>query len=807
MSASGRRRRRWAIAVAAAALGVSGATPAADAQAPALGFDFESAGQASAAWAAGACNAPTWLAGNDGAATQSVAVVHEGQHSLALPIRMTGGSFDQAGADCVLPDPRPADLTPFTAVVVDVFAPTAGLKADVVFNDPWRPPSTPPRDLVAGWNTLTYDITPSSPDFPGGVQEGKEIVLRLIGQGVTFTGVAYFDNVRFAASAAPSVQVLAPERDETITTPTDQPFTIRARATASAGRSLSSVTWSVGSQSGTLTVDGASGEWRGAWDVWRSGDGVRTLTIRAQDSTGDVTATPVVVLVRNSALRVQAVRPAFDAQLRGRTTGEAKVKPDARFGPPHVRLVAGRLRIPASLGPADADGWRTARFSLDTRALHDGVQTLRIEARDRRFRVVADIDTTVENRPAPAGLVRAAGTRFRVAHGAPFRFVGWNEYELFTRVDQTTEHVQETVSGRVIPKGTTITWREQIDRQMLEAERHHLTVLRTWAFDDNPDTFAFQPQLGVYNEDAFRKLDYIMDSARRHRTRVILTFTNYWGDYGGIGRYTEQLGLANKLQFFTDPQARAYYERYVAHLVNRVNTVNGVAYKSDPTVFSWELMNEPRDDCADDPTPDKRYCDPTGRTLHEWVARESAYVKSLDSRHMVDAGAEAHGLVQTPSGPFQWARADEGGGNDPWATQDAPAIDFVTFHPYPNASWAQFTFAQTHDLITGLARTGVKRGKPVVMSEYGIFRSQPITDRSGQRIAPGGPSFADTRVDWYRMLLADCYDNGCAGTNIWMLADWSDPDLNVNLYLPKADAMRDAPIVSLLDAWGARLGP
>lgn len=37
-----------------------------------------------------------------------------------------------------------------------------------------------------------------------------------------------------------------------------------------------------------------------------------------------------------------------------------------------------------------------------------------------------------------------------------------------------------------------------------------------------------------------------------------------------------------------------------------------------------------------------------------------------------------------------------------------------------------------------------------------------------------------------------------------MIADWSDADLNVNLCTPKADALRDAPLVALLDWWGRR---
>lgn len=41
-------------------------------------------------------------------------------------------------------------------------------------------------------------------------------------------------------------------------------------------------------------------------------------------------------------------------------------------------------------------------------------------------------------------------------------------------------------------------------------------------------------------------------------------------------------------------------------MVNRRNTINNRLYKDDPTIFAWDLMNEPRCDCFPDfiPVPD-----------------------------------------------------------------------------------------------------------------------------------------------------------------------------------------------------------
>ena len=116
----------------------------------------------------------------------------------------------------------------------------------------------------------------------------------------------------------------------------------------------------------------------------------------------------------------------------------------------------------------------------------------------------------------------------------------------------------------------------------------------------------------------------------------------------------------------------------------------------------------------------------------------------------VDAG----GVVR-PVGDgqtFQWARTNEGDGNTPYFVQNVPTVDFFTYHPYPNASWAQYTYQQTRALITGLTRLGVSLGKPVVEEEYGIDRTQAVTTVSGEVVPTTDPRYLGLRVEWYRAI-------------------------------------------------------
>jgi mannan endo-1,4-beta-mannosidase len=110
----------------------------------------------------------------------------------------------------------------------------------------------------------------------------------------------------------------------------------------------------------------------------------------------------------------------------------------------------------------------------------------------------------------------------------------------------------------------------------------------------------------------------------------------------------------------------AYAMRQV--VLTRVNKITGVAYKDEPTVFAWELMNEPR--CQSDLS---------GKTLQRWVTEMAGYVKSLDPNHMVEIGLEGfYGEDRRQFNPGYTV------GTDFIANNLIPSVDFATIHSYPD---------------------------------------------------------------------------------------------------------------------------
>jgi mannan endo-1,4-beta-mannosidase len=100
--------------------------------------------------------------------------------------------------------------------------------------------------------------------------------------------------------------------------------------------------------------------------------------------------------------------------------------------------------------------------------------------------------------------------------------------------------------------------------------------------------------------------------------------------------------------------------------------------QNDPTVFGWEIANEPR--CGGSGgLPSSSSCNTF--TIYNWVNDISTYIKSIDTDHLVAVGDEG---FFNHTGTYDYVY-DGGAGVDFDANLKLPNIDFGTFHLYPEA--------------------------------------------------------------------------------------------------------------------------
>jgi mannan endo-1,4-beta-mannosidase len=113
------------------------------------------------------------------------------------------------------------------------------------------------------------------------------------------------------------------------------------------------------------------------------------------------------------------------------------------------------------------------------------------------------------------------------------------------------------------------------------------------------------------------------------------------------------------------------YKDHVSTLLNRVNTVNGRVYKNDPTILSWELINEPR-------------CSGCEDLLQSWVSEMAAFVKSIDQNHLLTIGEEGFYplwmIPQAGSNPSGWESWAAHEGQNFLYDHSDPNIDYTAIH-------------------------------------------------------------------------------------------------------------------------------
>jgi hypothetical protein len=273
-----------------------------------------------------------------------------------------------------------------------------------------------------------------------------------------------------------------------------------------------------------------------------------------------------------------------------------------------------------------------------------------------------------------SGFVTRTGDQLLEA-GKPFRFISVNIPNL------------QLIEDNFAPDAKTAwAWPNEFElNDALESVRQMGgTVVRTYVLSvrrkgTDMGDFVYVRGPGDFNEEAFRSLDLAIDVAHRKGVRLVIPLVDNWKWQGGRGEYAAFRGKQPD-DFWTDEQVIGDFEQTVRHLLTRVNSRTGIAYRDEPAILGWETGNE-------------LDCPP------QWTRRIAALMKSLDPKHLVLDGRSLHGV--------------------PAESLDDPNIDVITTHHYPNTD---------DDYVRPIlaAREKTRGKKAYVVGEFGFTGADKI---------------------------------------------------------------------------------
>ncbi|MCO5564361.1 hypothetical protein L7F22_018021 [Adiantum nelumboides] len=239
---------------------------------------------------------------------------------------------------------------------------------------------------------------------------------------------------------------------------------------------------------------------------------------------------------------------------------------------------------------------------------------------------------------------------------------------------------------------------------------HH--ALRTTHLND---------EVKCIKSDLMAALDYAIVEARRQGVRLLLSLVNNLPAFGGKGQYVEwarsagsDLGSSND-SFFSDATVRHYYKHHLKTVLTRVNSLSGVAYRDEPAIFAWELINEPR--CQSDLS---------GDTLQSWIEEMAKYAKFLDEKHLLTVGFEGFYGQSSPEkfeeNPGNWAKNL---GSDFIRHSKIDLIDFTSVHVYPDTWLPNLSIMEKKNFTEKWVASHIEDAtnvlhKPVLFTEFGV---------------------------------------------------------------------------------------
>ena len=375
--------------------------------------------------------------------------------------------------------------------------------------------------------------------------------------------------------------------------------------------------------------------------------------------------------------------------------------------------------------------------------------------------------------------IRVSGHRFEV-EGKPYHFIGANYWY-----------------GGLL--GNDSLGRQRLLKELDFLASKGVTNLRVMAGAEGNGPIngvlrvepPLQTAAGIFNESVLYGMDFLLSEMGKRGMKAVLFLSNNWEWSGGFLQYLNWNNLiadsvlARKLtwdemrnyvsKFYDCKPCVDQYTNQVLLLVNRRNSISGVAYTQDPTIMSWELANEPR---PMRPASISAY--------KKWIQEMAALVKRSDKNHLLTIGSE--GDIGSESMEV-FAEVHK-----------YPDIDYATIHIWPkNWGWFKDTsiakdfstvIKNTTDFIERHADLLNSVNKPLVIEEFGLPRDL-------QNFQPGSStSFRDVLYDtiFNRLTESVRNDGVIAGCNFWAFSGMGRASGRQLLWQRGEDRLGDPPM-------------
>ena len=310
--------------------------------------------------------------------------------------------------------------------------------------------------------------------------------------------------------------------------------------------------------------------------------------------------------------------------------------------------------------------------------------------------------------------------------GAPWRFVGFNDYQL-------TSMPGGFVCGRAIDDAT-------LDSMLADARADGATVIRTWFFQS------------YFQTSGWTAFDRVLNAAAQYGLKVIPVLVNEWTD-------CEPSTAPKDLAFFQSGYEQPNSYGYPLSFRDYATTV-ATHYADDPTVAFWEIGNEMENYSS-------AGCDSSAETagasaLRAFADDMTGAIKQADPNHLVALGTQGTGQCGLAGSDFQYVHAG--------------AIDLCDYHDYNDA-----THSIPNDGYNRLAQRITQcaaLNKPLFVGESGIVAD--VGDQ-GQSTGTIDTASLQRRAGFFNAKMTAAFASGIAGYLIWdKEQDASDSTYNLN---------------------------